>query len=77
MYRYLNVNINFAEYYGIISALSNNCNQIITGETIKLDNKIVVNVKESKSCKYVLLAHNLFRGLDKSLLIVTKNGKMS
>ena len=45
------LNINLIEYYGIISALSNNCNQIIMGETIKLDNKIVVNVKEeTKSC---------------------------
>ena len=39
-----NVNINFVECYGIISALSNNWNQFTMGETIKLDricNKIV------------------------------------
>ena len=48
-----NVNINFVECYGIINALSNNWNQFIMGEIIKLDricNKIVVNVKaENKS----------------------------
>ena len=50
-----NVNINFVECYGICSALSNNCNQIIMGETIKLFNKIVVNVNtENKSCEYYL-----------------------
>ena len=50
-----NVNINVAEYYGISSALSNNWNQIIMGEAIKLVNKIVVNVKaENKSCEYFL-----------------------
>ena len=48
-----NVNINFVECYGIINALSNNWNQFIMGEIIKLDiicNTIVLNVKaESKS----------------------------
>ena len=50
-----NVNINFVECYGINSALSNNWNQIIMGETIKLVNKIVLNIKaENKSCEYFL-----------------------
>ena len=53
-----NVNINFVECYGIISALSNNLNHCIMGETIKLDricNKIVLNVNaESKSFKYFI-----------------------
>ena len=50
-----NVNINFVECYGISSALSNNWNQIIMGETIKLVNKIVLNIKaENKSCEYFL-----------------------
>ena len=48
-----NVNINFVECYGIINALSNNWNQFIMGEIIKLDricNTIVVNFKaENKS----------------------------
>ena len=48
-----NVNDNFVECYGIINALSNNWNQFIMGEIIKLVricNKIVVNVKaENKS----------------------------
>jgi hypothetical protein len=52
------VNINFVESYGIISALSNNRNQFIMGEAIKLDricNKIVLNVKaERKSFKYFI-----------------------
>ena len=66
-----NVNINFIECCGIISALSNNWNQIIMGETIKLDINIVVNIKtESKSCKYSF-TNDLFRGFGKSLLIVT------
>ena len=43
------------------------------GETIKFDNKIVVNVKEeTKSCKYFILTNDLFRGIGKSLLIVTQ-----
>jgi hypothetical protein len=42
------------------------------GETIKCDNKKVVNVKEeNKSCKYFILTNDLFRGIGKSLLIVT------
>ena len=50
-----NVNINFVECYGISSALSNNWNQIIMGETIKLVNNIVLNIKaENKSCEYFL-----------------------
>ena len=50
-----NVNINFVECYGISSALSNNWSQIIMGETIKLVNKIVLNIKaENKSCEYFL-----------------------
>jgi hypothetical protein len=49
------------------------------GETIKFDNKIVVNVKEeNKSCKYFILTNDLFRGIGKSLLIVRqKHGKTS
>ena len=36
--------------------------QIIMSETIKLDNKIVVHVKEeNKSCKYFILTNDLFR----------------
>ena len=59
-----NVNINFVECYGISSALSNNWNQIIMGETIKLVNKIVLNIEaENKSCEYFL--QNLFVGFDK------------
>ena len=47
-------NVNVVECYGISSALSNNWNQISMGETIKLVNKIVVNVKaENKSCEYL------------------------
>ena len=43
------------------------------GETIKFDNKKVVNVKEeNKSCKYFILTNDLFRGIGKSLLIVTQ-----
>jgi len=53
-----NVNINFVECYGNISALSNNWTQFIMGETLKLDricNKIVVNVQaENKAFKYSL-----------------------
>ena len=50
-----NVYINFVECYGISSAPSNNWNQIIMGETIKLVNKIVENVSaENKSCEYFL-----------------------
>ena len=53
-----NVNNNFVECYGNISALSNNWTQFIMGETLKLDricNKIVVNVKaENKAFKYCL-----------------------
>jgi hypothetical protein len=49
------------------------------GETIKFDNKIVVNVKEeNKSCNYFILTNDLFRGIGKSLLIVRqKHGKTS
>jgi hypothetical protein len=32
-----NVNINFVEYYGIISAIPNNWKQLIQDENIKLD----------------------------------------
>ena len=53
-----NVNINFAEYYGIISAIPNNWKQIILDENIKLDricNEIVNKIKaEDKPCQYVL-----------------------
>ena len=50
-----NVNINFVECYGISSALSSNWSQIIMDETIKLVNKIVLNIKaENKSCEYFL-----------------------
>jgi hypothetical protein len=50
-----NVNINFVECYGISSALSSNWSQIIMGETIKLVNKIVLNIKaENKSREYFL-----------------------
>ena len=53
-----NVNINFAEYYGIISAIPNNWKQIILDENIKLDricNEIVNKIKaENKPCQYVL-----------------------
>ena len=69
-----NVNINFVECYGIISALSNNWNQFTMGETIKLDricNKIVVNVNAgNKSFKYFVINY-LFRESGKSLSIVT------
>ena len=44
-----NVNINFVEYYGIISTIPNNWNQIIQDENIKLDNEIV---KKNKSIIY-------------------------
>ena len=51
-----NVNINFVEYYGIISAIPNNWKQIILDENIKLDricNEIVDKIKaENKPCKY-------------------------
>ena len=43
-----NVNINFVEYYGIISAIPNNWKQIILDENIKVD-KIKA---ENKPCKY-------------------------
>ena len=53
-----NVNINFVECYGNISALSNNSTQFIMGETLKLDricNEIVANVKPvNKALKYCL-----------------------
>ena len=69
-----NVNINFVECYGIISVLSNNWNQFIMGEAIKLDriwSKIVVNVNAgNKSFKYCVI-HYLFRESCKSLSIVT------
>ena len=47
------------------------------GEIKKIDNKIVANVKEeNKSCKYFILTNDLFRGIVKSILIVTqKMGK--
>jgi hypothetical protein len=51
-----NVNINFVEYYGIISTIPNNWKQIILDENIKLDricNEIVDKIKaENKPCKY-------------------------
>jgi hypothetical protein len=51
-----NVNINFVEYYGIISAIPNNWKQLIPDENIKLDricNEIVDKIKpENKPCKY-------------------------
>jgi hypothetical protein len=48
-----NVNINFVECCGIISALLDNWNQISMGETVTLHNKTVVNVKaENKTCRY-------------------------
>jgi hypothetical protein len=51
-----NVNINFVEYYGIISTIPNNWKQIILDENIKLDricNNIVDKIKaENKPCKY-------------------------
>jgi hypothetical protein len=51
-----NVNINFVECCGIISALLNNWNQISMGETVTLHNKTVVNVKaENKTCRYFFL----------------------
>ena len=43
-----NVNINFVEYYGIISAIPNNWKPIILDENIKVD-KIKA---ENKPCKY-------------------------
>ena len=59
-----NVNINVAEYYGISSALLNNWNQISMGETIKLVNKIVVNVKQ-KTNRVNIFLQRLIRGFDK------------
>jgi hypothetical protein len=51
-----NVNINFVEYYGIISAIPNNWKQLIQDENIKLNricNEIVDKIKaENKPCKY-------------------------
>ena len=51
-----NVNINFVEYYGIISAIPNNWKSIILDENIKLSricNEIVDKIKaENKPCKY-------------------------
>ena len=51
-----NVNINFVEYYGIISAIPNNWKQLILDENIKLDricNEIVDKIEaENKPCKY-------------------------
>jgi hypothetical protein len=51
-----NVNINFVEYYGIISTIPDNWKQIILDENIKLAricNEIVDKIKaENKPCKY-------------------------
>ena len=51
-----NVNINFVEYYGIISAMPINWKQLSLDENIKLDricNEIVDKIKaENKPCKY-------------------------
>ena len=50
------VNIDFVEYYGIISAIPNKWKQLILGETLKLDricNELVEKIKaENKPCKY-------------------------
>jgi len=46
-----NVNINFVEYYGIISAIPNNWKHVILHENIKLDricNEIVEQIKVRK-----------------------------
>ena len=57
-------NVNVVECYGISSALSNNWNQISMGETIKLVNKIVVNVKQ-KTNRVNIFLQRLIRGFDK------------
>ena len=73
-----NVNINFVEYYGIISAIPNNWKQIILDENIKLDkicNEIVDKIKaENKPCKYF---YKLFiqRVQQKTYKLSQKNGK--
>ena len=57
MCRYLNVNIDFVEYYGIISVFSNNWKQIIMGATMKYDriyNAIAEKENaENTHCKYL------------------------
>ena len=44
-----NVNINFVEYYGIISTIPNNWKQIILDENIKLDRICNEIVEEKKT----------------------------
>ena len=63
-----NVNINFVECCGIISALLNNWNQISMGETVTLHNKTVVNVKaENKTCRYFFFNKEWENELEASL----------
>ena len=46
-----NVNINFVEYYGIISAIPNNWKQIILDENIKLDRICNQRVDKKTKCR--------------------------
>jgi hypothetical protein len=46
-----NVNINFVEYYGIISAIPNNWKQIILDENIKLDRICNQRVDKKNKCR--------------------------
>ena len=64
-----NVNINFVEYYGIISAIPNNWKPIILDENIKLDricNEIVDKIKVEKNLVNISINH-LFREFSKNL----------
>jgi hypothetical protein len=64
-----NVNINFVEYYGIISAIPNNWEPIILDENIKLDricNEIVDKIKVEKNLVNISINH-LFREFSKNL----------
>ena len=46
-----NVNINFVEYHGIISAIPNNWKQIILDENIKLDRICNQRVDKKNKCR--------------------------
>ena len=72
-----NVNINFVEYYGIISAISpNHWKQIILDENIKLDrmcNEIVEKINaENKPC-YVNISLKGHYLLKSSIFVTHKN----
>ena len=66
-----NVNINFVEYHGIISAIPNNWKQIILDENIKLDricNQRVDKKKKMQKTNLVNISINyLFREFNKNL----------